>query len=131
MREAASAMGLAAKALEHADTVMTRHITDTIASREVVSLATGDGRIIQITRNTLLGYQKRGALTPALESALTALDSADAGFRALTSDGMSTNQALGVIQDAQVMLEIARKDFRQELLDYGVPAEQTESLFNK
>jgi hypothetical protein len=128
MREAASAMRLATQVLDHADTVMTRHITDTTTSREVVSLASGDGRIILIARNVLQDYRNRGVLTPALQDALSSINSADAGFRGLIGEGMSTTEVLGLIQDAEAGLAIARQAFRQELLDHGVPTEQTDEL---
>jgi hypothetical protein len=102
MREAASAMRLAARTLEHTDLVLTQHLTDTVPSREVLSLAASDGRILRTMRDALRQYGSRGLLTPL--------------------------EMLLAIQDAQVQLLIARQDLGEELVAHGVPAAQADEL---
>jgi hypothetical protein len=128
MREAASAMRLAARTLEHTDLVLTQHLTDTVPSREVLSLAASDGRILRTMRDALRQYGSRGLLTPALAEALAALDSADATFRIITDGGGNPLEMLLAIQDAQVQLLIARQDLGEELVAHGVPAAQADEL---
>jgi hypothetical protein len=128
MREAASAMRLATKTLEHTDIVLTRHLTDTVPSREVLSLAAGDGRIVRTMSESLRQYQGRGLLTPVLTDALAALDSADATFRMIASGSGDPLEMLLAIQDAEAQLLMARQDFRDELIAHGVPAAQADEL---
>ncbi len=128
MREAASAMRLATKTLEHTDIVLTRHLTDTVPSREVLSLASSDGRIVRMMGESLRQYQGRGLFTPALTDALAALDSADATFRMIASGSGDPLEMLLAIQDAEVQLLMARQDFRDELIAHGVPEAQADEL---
>jgi hypothetical protein len=128
MREAASAMRLAARTLEHTDLVLTRHLTDTVPSREVLSLAASDGRILRAMRDAVRQYQGRGLLTPALAEALTALDSADATFRIITDGSENPLEMLLAIQDAEAQLLIARQALREELVAHGVPEAQADEL---
>jgi hypothetical protein len=128
MREAASSMRLAAKTLEHTDTVLTRHITDTVPSREVMSLGTTDTRIIRAARGSLQAYRDHGLLTPALSEAVTALDSADSILRLLAAGEGDPGESLLAIQDAQVQLATALADLREELIAHGVPAAQADQL---
>jgi|GEM_PF-3764234 len=128
MREAASAMRLAAKTLEHTDIVLTRHLTDTAPSSQVLSLAVTDGRIVRAMGESLRQYRGRGLLTPALTDALVALDSADATFRVIASESGDTLEMLLAIQDAEVQLMMAMQDFRQELVARGVPEAQADEL---
>jgi hypothetical protein len=128
MREAASAMRLATKTLEHTDLVLTRHLTDTVPSREVLSLAAGDGRIVRTMSESLRQYQGRGLLTSALTDALAALDSADAVFRMIGSGSGDPLEMLLTIQDAEAQLLMAKQDLRDELIAHGVPEAQTDEL---
>ncbi len=128
MREAASAMRLAAKTLEHTDTVLTRHITDTVPSREVTSLGTNDARIIRAARGSLQSYQAHGLLTPALSDAVTALDSADSILRLLATGEGDPVESLLTIQDAEQQLAMALADLGEELIAHGVPAAQADQL---
>jgi hypothetical protein len=128
MREVASAMRLATRTLEHTDIVLTRHLTDTVPSREVLSLAASDGRIARAMGESLRQYQGRGLLTPALTDALAALDSADATFRMIGSGGGDPLEMLLTIQDAQVQLLMAKQDFRDELIAHGMPEAQADEL---
>jgi len=128
MREAASAMRLAAKALEHTDIVLTRHVTDTVPSREVTSLGTTDSRIIRATRDSLQRYQERSMLTPALTNAISALGLADTVYRGLISEGGSSLEMLLVIQDSELQLAAAQAGLVQELIAQGVSAEQADKL---
>lgn len=121
-------MRLAARTLEHADTVLTQHITDTVPSRQVLSLSVGDGRIIRTMADSLRQYQNRGLLTPALKDALVALDSADATLRMVANEGGDPLETLLAIQDAEVQLSIAAQEFRQELVARGVPEAQVDEL---
>ena len=121
-------MRLATKTLEHADIVLTRHLTDTVPSREVLSLAASDARIVRTMSESLRQYQGRGLLTPALTDALAALDSADATFRMIGSGGGDPLEVLLTIQDAEAQLLMARQDFRDELIAHGMPEAQADEL---
>lgn len=128
MREAASAMRLASKALEHTDIVLTRHVTDTVPSREVTSLGAGDGRIVRMTRDSILLYQERRMLTPALTNAVAALGLADTVYRMLPTGEGDPLEMLLSIQDAEVQLAAAQGNLIQELITQGVSAEQADKL---
>jgi len=128
MREAASAMRLAAKALEHSDIVLTQHVTDTVPSREVMSLGVGDGRTVRMTRDSLQRYQARRMLTPALTNAVSALGLADTVYRLLPTGEGDPVELLLAIQDAELQLAAAQADLVQELMAQGVSAEQADKL---
>jgi hypothetical protein len=128
MREAASAMRLAAKALEHSDIVLTRHITDTVPSREVTGLGTTDGRIIRMMHDSLRRYQERRMLTSALTNAVSALGLADTVYRSLTSGEGDPVELLLSIQDAELQLAAAQADLVEELIAQGVPAAEADKL---
>jgi hypothetical protein len=128
MREAASAMRLAAKALEHTDSVLTQHVADATRSREVTSLGAGDGRIVRMTRDSILLYQERRMLTPALTNAVAALGLADTIYRMLPTGEGDPLEMLLSIKDAEAQLAVAQADLVQELIAQGVPAEQADKL---
>lgn len=128
MREAASAMRLAAKTLEHTDAVLTRHVTDTVTSREVLSLGVGDGRIVRMALDSLKGYQGRSMLTPALTDGVAALSLADTVYRVLPTGEGDPIETLLAIQDAELQLAAAQADLVQELIARGVSAEQADKL---
>ena len=128
MREAASAMRLAAKALVHTDNVLTQHVADAVPSREVMSLGVGDGRIVRMTRDSILLYQERRMLTPALTNAVSALGLADTVYRLLPTGEGDPVELLLAIQDAELQLAAAQADLVQELMAQGVSAEQADKL---
>jgi len=128
MREAASAMRLAAKALEHTDSVLTQHVADATRSREVTSLGVGDGRIVRMTLDSLKGYQGRSMLTPALTDGVAALSLADTVYRMLPTGEGDPLEMLLAIKDAELQLAAAQADLVQELMARGVSAEQAEKL---
>jgi len=128
MREAASAMRLAAKVLEHTDLVLTRHVTDTVPSREVATLGTGDNRIIRATRDSLQRYQERSMLTPALTNAVSALRLAETVYLGLNTGEGNPTEMLLVIQDSELQLAAAQADLVQELIAQGLSAEQADKL---
>lgn len=128
MREAASAMRLAARALEHSDIVLTRHVADAAPSREVISLGATDGRIVRMTRDSLQGYQERSLLTPALKDAVAALGLADTVYRLLPTGEGDPVELLLAIQDSELQLAAAQADLVEELIAKGVSAEQADKL---
>ena len=128
MREAASAMRLAAKVLEHTDLVLTRHVTDTVPSREVATLGMADSRIIRATRDSLQHYQERSMLTPALTNAISALRLAETVYLGLMTGEANPVEMLLVIQDSELQLAAAQAVLHDELVAQGVPAAQADEL---